>query len=205
MYTLYYSPGACSLATHTILNLLGHQPQLVYAGSVENFELINASKMVPVLLDGDNFLTEGAAIILHLLDKHHNDLLPKTSKLRQIAIQNMMMANASVHPAYGRLFFANENLPDGEAKEAFLGAAAEAINANWKAIENKLQDGPFLGGDKVSPADILLAVYSRWGQFFPVDISIGPKAQRMIDLVLKSGAFQLALQKETEDHHAHAA
>ena len=98
MYTLYYSPGACSLATHTILNLIGQQPRLVYTGSAENFEQINPSKMVPVLQDGDQYLTEGAAIILHLLDNHENDLLPASGAERQAAIQNMMMANASMHP-----------------------------------------------------------------------------------------------------------
>ena len=205
MYTLYYSPGACSLATHTILNLIGQQPRLVYTGSAENFEQINPSKMVPVLQDGDQYLTEGAAIILHLLDNHENDLLPASGAERQAAIQNMMMANASMHPAYGRLFFSNANLPDGEVKAAFFDAAAEAISAIWKIVEDKFEDGPYLGGAKVSPADILLAVYSRWGEFFPVEISIGPKAQRMIDLVTRSDAFQLALQRQTEDHKTHAA
>jgi len=204
MYTLYYSPGACSLATHTILNLIGQQPRLVYVGSVENFAQINPSKMVPVLHDGDQYLTEGAAIILHLLDNHENDFLPDSGAERQTAIQNMMMANASMHPAYSRLFFGNANLPDGDVKVSFFESAAEAISAMWKTIEDKFEDGPYLGGTKVSPADILLAVYSCWGEFFPVQITIGPKAQRMIDLVTGSDAFQLALQRETEDHKAHA-
>lgn len=205
MYTLYYSPGACSLATHTILNMLGHKPELIYAASAENFEQVNASKMVPVLQDGDRHLTEGAAIILHLLDKHQNDLLPKAGKSRRTAIENLMMANATMHPAYGRLFFANMHLQDGSEKKAFFNAAADAINAIWQSIENKIQEGPYLGGDTVSPADILLTVYSRWGQFFPVDIIIGPKTQKMIELIMQSDAFQLALKRETEDHNAYAA
>lgn len=205
MYTLYFSPGACSLATHTILNLLGVQPELVYAGGVENFELINPAKMVPVLKDGDRYLTEGAAIILYLLDKHENNLLPETGERRHAAIENMMMANATLHPAYGRLFFANNNMADGEAKREFLRVATMAINAVWQMIEHKLVDGPFLGGNSVSPADVLLAIYSRWGAFFPVDIKIGPKAQKMIAQVHESDAFKLALQRESEEFSRHAA
>lgn len=199
MYTLYYSPGACSLATHTILNLLGQQTNLVNVANVEDFAEVNASKMVPVLVDGDRVLTEGAAIILYLLNKHENNLFPQSGEKRQQAIQNMMMANASVHPAYGRLFFAAANMEDSEAKTAFLNAATNAINDIWKTIEDKIQEGPYLGRSKVSPADILLAVYSRWGQFFPVDITIGPKTQKMIDLVVASEAFQVALKRETEE------
>ncbi len=205
MYTLYYSPGACSLATHTILNLLGETPELVYAGGVESFDKINPSKMVPVLKDGEKHLTEGAAIILHLLEKHENELLPASDERRQVAIENMMIANATLHPAYGRLFFAGGNMPDGEAKNEFLRVSANSINTIWKTIEDKIVDGPYIGGINVSPADILMAVYSRWGQFFPVDIKIGPKAQRMIDLVFKSDAFKQALQRETADHSNYAA
>lgn len=205
MYTLYYSPSACSLATHTILNLLGQQPDLTYVGSIEDFEQINPSKMVPVVQDGDTYLTEGAAIILYLLNKHNNDLLPTDKTERQTAVQNMMMANASMHPAYGRLFFANANLQDGETKDAFFVAATDAINAIWVTIENKIIKGPYLGGDALGPADILLTVYARWGEFFPVDIRIGPKTQKMIDLVSRNPAFELALKRETVDRATHAA
>lgn len=199
MYTLYFSPGACSLAIHTILNHLGLKPNVVFSGSVKNFEEINSAKMVPVLKDGDKYLTEGAAITLHLLNKHENTLMPKSEALRHQVIENMMMANATVHPAYGRMFFASNNMQDGETKNAFIQSAADAINAIWATIEGKFGEGPYLGGETVTPADILLTVYSRWGQFFPVNIEIGPKAQRMISHVLASDEFKNALEKETEE------
>ena len=205
MYTLYYSPQACSLATHTILNLLGEPLALVNVGSIENFEQINPSKMVPVLKDGQQYLTEGAAIILYLLDKHNNDLMPAAGAARQVVIENLMMANATMHPAYGKLFFANNTMPDGEAKDEFLRVSANAISAIWQTIEDKIKDGPYLGGERMSPADILLAVYSRWGQFFSVDISIGPKAQRMINTVMQNVAFKQALERETQEANSHAA
>lgn len=205
MYTLYFSPGACSLAIHTILNLIDQKPELVYAGSVANFESINRNKMVPVLKDEQSYLTEGAAIILHLLNKHENELLPESGGLRQKAIENIMMANATMHPAYGRLFFVSQNMEEGEQKEALLQQASHAINALWETIETKIANGPFLGGLSVSPADILLAVYSRWGAFFPVDIKLGPKTQEMVRLVTESNEFKLALQRETDEHAKHAA
>ena len=199
MYTLYFSPGACSLGVHTVLNLLDLSPKLVSAGNVENFEQINPAKMVPVLKEGEHYFTEGAAIILHLLNKHENDLLPASGLARQQAIENLMIANATMHPAYGRLFFAGNNMQDGPAKDEFLRASTDAINGIWKTIEGKISDGPFLGGSSISPADIMLAVYSRWGEFFPVDIKIGVKARIMIDSVLQSDAFLTALQRETDE------
>ena len=77
--------------------------------------------------------------------------------------------------------------------------AAEAINQLWQVVEDKLGDGPYLRGTELSPADALLAVYSRWGQFFPVDIRIGEKAQRMIQKVVEHEAFQTALAEQNKD------
>ena len=204
MYTLYFSPEACSLATHTILNMLDQPLELIAAGSTENFASINPNKMVPALKNQDQVFTEGAAIILHLLTAHKNDLLPESGQAHQKAIENMMMANATVHPAYGRLFFIDANVTDSDIKKELMDTSANAINELWKVVEQKIDKGPFLGGDRLSPADILLAVYSRWGAFFPVEIQIGSKAQTMINHVLQTKAFQMALQRETQEINKHA-
>jgi len=204
MYTLYYSPHACSLATHTILNMLGLETKLVFSGGIDNFAEVNPVKAVPALKDGEKVLTEGAAIILHLLNKHDNDLLPQEPVAQQQAIENMMLANATMHPAYGRLFFAANNIQDESAKTAFFNAAAESINQIWSAVESKIQQGAYLGGSTPSAADVLLATYSRWGQYFPVDIKIGAKAQYMIDLVLANPAFKAALEQQEQDQKAYA-
>ena len=110
-----------------------------------------------------------------------------------------MLANASMHPAYSRLFFAAKYIEDETARTAFFDAACESINLLWQVVEEKIISGPFLRGNELSPADILFAVYSRWGQAFPVDIKIGVKAQRMIDHVLDLSAFKAALQEQNND------
>ncbi len=109
----------------------------------------------------------------------------------------MMFANATMHPpAYGRLFFAQANVNEaGGARQQFFDSAAVAINKLWQVVEAKLEHSPYLGGQDISPpADILLAVYSRWGgDFFPpVDIVLGPRSRQMVDAVLKRDSMQLA-------------
>ncbi|MCC2604629.1 glutathione S-transferase family protein [Planctobacterium marinum] len=199
MYTLYYVPDSCSLATHTILKLLGQTPRLKSAKSLSDYETVNPTKMVPALATGERLYTEGAAIILHLLDNHPNPLMPVSGEARQTAIEYMMLANASMHPAYSRLFFAANHIQDEQVRLEFFNAAAQAINQLWQVVEAKLGEGPYLRGTELSPADVLLAVYSRWGQFFPVDIRIGEKAQRMIQQVLEHDAFQTALAEQNKD------
>lgn len=199
MYTLYYLPHTCSMATHTVLNILKQPVELVRKDRAADFLNTNPANVVPALQNGDTVVTEGAAILLYLLDKHDNNLLPKSGRAREVAVENIMLANASMHPAYGRLFFAAANIEDDKAKAAFFDAATNAINKLWQVVEGKLAGRKFLGGDTISAADILLSVYSRWGEYFPVDIRIGANTQAMIERVLSSPEFKLALERETED------
>ncbi len=198
MYTLYFLPGACSLATQSILNELNQPVTLIQKQDAENFEELNPAGTVPVLIDQQRVLNEGVPILLYLLDKHDNRLIARNGEARQRAIENMMFANASMHPAYSRLFFTDANITNSEGKQQSFVAAANVINKLWAAVETKLQGKTYLGGESPSPADFLLAVYSRWGQFFPVDIVIGPSARRMIDSIIARDSFQKALQREND-------
>jgi len=183
MYTLYYSPGACSVATQVVLRELGQEVKIINAQQNDNFKTINPVGAVPVLVDGDKTLTEGAAIMLHLLNKHQSSLFPENEHHRLKAIEDIMFANATMHPAYGRLFFLAQHVSDEKVKQETLNAAAESINQLWQIIESQLANKSFLGGDSPSAADIMLTVYSRWGAYFPVDIIIGDKTTKMLTAV----------------------
>ncbi|HCB38246.1 MAG TPA: glutathione S-transferase [Gammaproteobacteria bacterium] len=203
MYTLYFIPDACSLAIHSILNELDQPLTLIHKQDAAEFAQLNPVQTVPVLVDEGEVLCEGAAILLHLLDKHDNRLLPRRGAPRQRAIEQMLLANATVHPAYGRLFFIDGVLQRETARHQAFAAAAAQISALWQALETRLQGQPYLGGEHVSAADFLLAVYYRWGALFPVEIETGPRARAMVERVLARDSVQRAIQREQEyTHHA---
>jgi len=202
MYTLYYLPSACSLATQVVLHELDQEVDIIDKQKVENFSSINPVGSVPVLVDNNRTLREGAAILLYLLDKHPNTMLPATGTAREQAIQNIMFANATMHPAYGRLFFIAQNISDEKTKQSIFEVAAQAITSLWQVVEQQLSNQTFLGGDQPSAADILLTVYSRWGASFPVDIKLGAKTQKIVDAVVLMPSFQRALA--AEDQHSAA-
>lgn len=58
----------------------------------------------------------------------------------------MLFANATMHPAYGRLFFAQANVIDAAARQQVFDSAAVAINKLWQVVEAKLEHMPYLGG-----------------------------------------------------------
>jgi len=196
MYTLYYMPSACSLATHVVLRELGQDVNLIDREQASNFSDINPVGSVPVLTDGDNTLTEGVAILMHLFDKHKSSMLPEESAARQKAIRDILFANATMHPAYGKLFFIGQRISDESAKTEAYTAAAEAINNLWNVVEGRLNDGTFLGGDTPSAADIMLTVYSRWGAYHPVDITFGPKTTKLLAAVQDMPNFKKSVEAE---------
>lgn len=196
MYTLYYLPGACSLAIQVVLNELNQAVSIVDKQQVDDFEQINPIGSVPVLMADGKTLREGAAILLYLLNKHHNTLLPSSGVAREQGIQDIMFANATMHPAYGRLFFIAQTISNEQVKQLALQAAAEAITSLWQVIELQLVGQKYLGGTQPSAADILLTVYSRWEAHHPVDIPKGLKTRKMLEAVQSMPSFQLALEAE---------
>ena len=194
MYTLYYSKGACSVATQVVLRELDQDLNIIDVAKLNDFKAINPVGSVPVLIDGTNTFTEGAAIMLHILNKHKSSLFPENEKDRQQAIQHIMFANATMHPAYGRLFFLEQNISNEKVKQAALNVAADSINKLWQVVENLLVNKSFLGGNNPSAADIMLTVYSRWGAYFSVDITFGEKTSKMLNAVQAMPNF-----KKTDD------
>lgn len=199
MYTLYYSQGACSVATQVVLRELGQSVNIIDVKQVENFNEINPVGTVPVLIDGNNTLREGGAIMLHLLKKHSSSMLPLNRDRRQKAIQDIMFANATMHPAYGRLFFISGNVSDEDSKNNAFSAATYLINNLWKVVESELATKPFLGGKSPSAADIMLAVYSTWGIHFPVEITFGEKTKVMLEAVKAMPSFQETIEAEQQE------
>lgn len=212
MYKLHFFPGACSLATQVILRELQQPFVLLDKNANADFAALNPVGNVPVLENGEQVLREGAAIIFHLLEQHDNCLMPTASgtiaAARQQAREDIMFANATMHPAYSRLFFIAQNLAehlDEKAQAAAYAAAGQAINHLWAVVEQRLQQTPFLGGEAVSAADIMLTVYSRWGQFFPLTLEIGEKTQAMLDRVMAMDNFRLAVAEEERVANPQAA
>ncbi|MCG7534549.1 glutathione S-transferase family protein [Pseudoalteromonas sp. OOF1S-7] len=197
MYTLYYIQEACSLAVNTVLRELDQEVTLIRADNLSEFSVVNPAQQVPVLIDGDEKLFEGAAIMLHLTSKHPSYLFPtEQGPARRRAVEQLLFANATMHPAYSRLFFVARVMESGSVRQQLFEAAAKEINRLWGQVESQLQSQPFLGGQQASVADILLAVYSRWGAAFGVDIIIPPRTAHMIEAVTSMPGFVAALQAE---------
>ena len=198
MYKLYYMPGACSLAIHALLNELKQDVQIIDRSKAQDFERLESRGMVPVLVDNGQVIREGAAIILYLLEKHKNQMLPEGGLEKTRFIEWLMFANATLHPAYGRLFFIGKTLPDVPAKEQALNAASNIISSLWESVDKQLQQSTFVCGSRLTVVDMMLAVYASWGEYFPVDIIISDRARDVIAAARAHPAYVKAVNDELE-------
>lgn len=202
MYKLYYSPGACSLAVHVALNECGAKFEAVNTAIGEGknktpeFLKLNPRGQVPVLVDGETPIREGGAILTYLLDKEKSALLPSAGLARATALEWLMWCNASLHPAYSRIFWLNRVVQDEAQKKTLLSAARDVINSYWEEAETRLGKQPFLAGEQCTMADILLTVIADWNGWLPEPIKFGPNVSRVLRAVSQRPAYQKALAAE---------
>jgi len=197
VYTLYYLPGASSLAIHAVLRELGQPVNLIERDSTYYFTDLNPIGSVPVLIDGDLVIREGAASLLQLLDKHESTLLPASGVERTQALESLMFANATFHGAYRTLFFIQGYLLEDPARAHAFDAAIQWIAHLWSVVERRIGVKPFLDGNHVSAADFLLTVYARWNASLTTPIRLGANTERLVERVSGRPAFQQALAAES--------
>ena len=202
MYTLYYSPGACSLAVHVALNECNAPFNLekvdLSAGANRSAEFmkINPRGQIPVLVDDGRVIREGAAMMIHILEKHQSPLLPKSGAERDSALEWLMFCNATLHPAYSRVFFLMKNPADQAAKDVLVDAAIANINKLWEEVEHRLSTTTYLAGGVITIADILLTVIANWSARMPKTVVLGPKTKALLRTIIARPAYKKAMETE---------
>lgn len=208
MYQLYYAPGACSLAIHALLREVGETPELhpvnLQAPRPEALLKLNPRGSVPVLVDDGFAIREGGAIMVYLADKHQSPLLPCTGTERAAALEWLMFGNATLHPAYARVFFLSKQLGIDAASSPLYATAIAMIQKLWDEVETELSDKPYLCGQECTLADILVTVIANWGSWLQQPITFGENTKAMLAKVSARPAFQAALAAEKVTYKAAA-
>jgi len=108
MLTLYYAPGACSMAAHIVLEEIGekYEPKKVdLAGGEQRTEAylkINPQGRVPALrLDSGEYIAENTAILPYLGKRF--GLWPSDPIAEAKALSLIGFLAASVHPAHAHI------------------------------------------------------------------------------------------------------
>ncbi|MGJ8693041.1 MAG: glutathione S-transferase family protein [Thalassotalea sp.] len=195
MYQLYTIPGTCSTGIHVLLNKLEIPFEVIKRDDVPNYQSIVPTNQVPALQDQDRLITEGAAIVLHLLAKHP---LPHKNTWQEDEFNQWLMFNyATLHPAYSKLFSLLHVTEDARVIENLMKIFAEKLAGTWKIIDDRLAKQTYMVGDEASIIDYLLAVYVRWGNVFPsLSIPVGKNVLRLVNEIKELPEFTKAFAAE---------
>src|SRR5690606_37836878 len=142
---LYYMPGACPLATHIVLEWIGqpYETQAVPRNELKEpaFLALNPVGSVPVLIDGDLILTQSAAILEYLAEKHPEAQLVPADILQRAEMRRWLgFVNADLHKAFG-LVFGKAGYSDNEACQEQLAAGGKTKAVQLFGIIDKQLEG----------------------------------------------------------------
>lgn len=174
MNVLHYSPKACSLAVHIVLEEIGepYQRKLVSLARGDNelpeFTRLNPLQRVPVLETSWGILTEAAAILQWLARSHpERRLLPLDSDPLARAQEWLHFLSGMVHPTFAQLFRPKRFAADPAAEAVVVArsrARAELLldHAATRLAQGKA--GPWVLGDDFGVVDAYLLVFVRWAR-----------------------------------------
>ncbi|MCP4500913.1 MAG: glutathione S-transferase [Deltaproteobacteria bacterium] len=202
MHTLYYSPGAMSLAPHVVLFELGLPftslafPTATGANRSKDFLRVNPTGQVPALrLPNDEVLTENAAILPYLAQLDEStSLWPETPLAQARCRERMSFIAAAVHPAFTLMFKPERwGFNDDVLSEVRLKGRARFLKMLGHLQEQHV--GPFaMGGFSVVDAHQLVILL--WAKRNDVDLDDFPRLQDWLVLMLTRESVQEALQAE---------
>lgn len=203
---LFFSPGACSLASHILLRELGLPFELervnLKTRKTEHdadYRNINPKGAVPaIMLDEDGLLTENAAILQYIADrKPAAGFAPPAGTLPRYRLQEWLhYIGSEVHKSFAPLFHSKV---DSE-----LAAAREKIGARFDFIETQLRGKPFLMGSQPSAADPYLYVMTRWANGNGIDLGRWPALHQFFQQMSQRPAVTAALEAEQRAKEAAA-
>ena len=171
MQTLYWSPGACSIAPHIALEEIGEPYRLERVtidqqGTAEvltsrDYLTINPKGRVPVLTIEDRVLTEAPAILTYLARRHPEaGLLPDHPESEARCFEWMNWLTTAVHAvAFGQIVRPQRFVADIKDYPAVIAKGRENLAKAFAFIEAQHRDKDWAIRGRYSIADAYLLFF----------------------------------------------
>lgn len=188
-YRLYGAPGRASAAPEAVLEELGVAYEYIHVDAdsrrSEAYRKFNPLGQVPTLVDNDLVITEAAAICNHLCDRHPEAGLapPIGSAERARFYQWLFFLSNTLQPAYMLFIYPERYCSDGVGAAELSAQAAKRITALWGQIDDALEPGPFLLGERMSACDAYLYMLSTWHRDAIVSLSRFERVRRYVSMM----------------------
>ncbi len=165
---LFYSPGACSLAPHIVLEETGQPYELQRVNlaegeqRTETYLKIHPNGRVPALqLDNGAIITENTAILPYLGKKF--GLWPKDDLGEARALSTIGLFAAGVHPAWAHISRPGRYATDTSAHANLQATGITSFTSYLRQIDGMLAGRDWFG-DSYSVVDAYGLVFYAWAK-----------------------------------------
>jgi len=183
MFTLYYTPNTCALATHLALAHANAEYELVRIDFSKNeqqaagYLKVNPKGKVPALVTGRGILTETPATLMFVAQTYpdaHLAPLADTFRLAEMNAFNSYLCS-TVHVAHSHRMRGYRWADEPEAWDAMRRKVPQSVGDSFVPIESEYLRGPWVLGKDFSVADLYLLTLTRWLEADGVDLSRLPR------------------------------
>lgn len=200
MYTLYYSPGSCSLVVHCLLEELGVPFDLkrVDPKSKDDYRKLNPKGKVPAIAGPDGVLTECVAIVEYLCDRHDLErrwLAAPGTWQRAKTLEQIATLATEIHPVFNRYFHADDFSGEAGVQSKVKEHGSEKLLA-WFRDEDARLTGPQWSGEQLNAADIYFMVMARWGRWLDPPANEMRNIRPFYERMIRRPAVARAMQRE---------
>ena len=190
---LYYSPAACSMAAHILLNEwnISHTTESVdlrthKTAKGEDFYTINPKGYVPALtLDNGYTLTENIAILSYLSDSKGAVKGDQYQFLEWLAF-----ISTELHKGIGSLFGYKEG------PQEVVCAIKEKVARRLQWVDEKSGSKEYVFGDAFSAVDAYLVTVLNWCPMLQIDLSPYKNINNYLKQMMVRPSIQKTLQQE---------
>lgn len=203
MPTLYFAPGACSLAPHIALEWIGapYEAVKVQYGSKELLA-VNPAGAVPTLREDDGWLlTQAGAILDYLANKHPEAGLSGGEGLRAKAEAHRWTAflTSDVHAAFWPFFMPDRYTTDAgdAARKAVAEAGRKLVAKQFAILDRHLAGRDWILDGGRSVVDAYAFPMIRWAtKLLPGGLADYPHVQALHDRIAADASVQKVLARE---------
>jgi len=189
----FYSPNACSMGIHVLLEEIGKPYERVRVNFAEaaqyqpDYVAINPKSKVPAIQrDDGTVLTEFPAIAYYLARTNpESGLLPATLEGEIRGLEMLEYMTATVHMrGYTRMFRPATFTPTPADEAEIIEAGRGFVTKGFEILEPVLGTKPYLLGDHLTFADSGLFFLTHWAKYradIPMPANIAAYLARMLE------------------------
>jgi len=180
------------------------------------YRAINPRSQVPVLVDGNQVITQIVAIVSHLNERFAEFcFIPRAPLARARMLETLAWMNNTVHPTFTHVFMPHKFAESDAAKAALKSFNTRLYQGHMAELNTLVEQAagagqPYLAGDRFGPLDAYALTLVRWAGIAGIDpesfLASWALVQRIAQLpavarAIERERLQLNLFKPAQDQH----